>query len=168
MDMTGIIKMIWQNDWKCEIDNSWNWPIIVESCFPCSIKYRSAVQHANDAQSARFPNILRFNMSSWTWLVTENAPIGTPLKNAKSGENVMLKVREMLHPHLARQGKTTETPLSDTPSNVRFYLASKTQSVSFFCLQILNKFLSIRRKDFICLWKRVSRLLHYLYFFSKF
>ena len=99
-----------------------------------SIKYRSAVQHANDQNNsrARFPNILRFNVSSWTWLVTENAPTGTPLKDAKSGENVVLKVREMLHPHLARQkGTSTISPISDEkPSNVRFYLASKNQMVS--------------------------------------
>lgn len=67
-------------------------------------------------------------MSSWTWLVTENAEIGTPLKNAKSGEDVFLKVREVLHPHLARQGKTTISPIQDKPSNVRFFLASKTVS----------------------------------------
>ena len=39
-------------------------------------------------------NLLRFNMSSWTWLVTENSKMGTFLKNAKTGENVYLKMRK--------------------------------------------------------------------------
>ena len=37
-------------------------------------------------------NLMRFNISSWTWLISENAPPDTVLKNARTGEPVKVQV----------------------------------------------------------------------------
>lgn len=64
--------------------------------------------------------ILRFNMTSWTWLVTENSEIGTPLKNAKTGANVVLKIKDRLE---FEPENFENSSLQDLEkSSIRFYL----------------------------------------------